>query len=117
MNNAPHDIAVRAAANRTYSKTKPSVEDWAKQYIADNPEIYKMFVRFTLQAYNAGWTTVGAKMIAERIRWETHVTARGDGFKINNSAVAAMARKFMAEYPLLGEIFRTRSQTQQHEES
>lgn len=66
-----------------------------------------MFKQFTLQAIESGVTRLGAKAVAERIRWESNLQKNGD-YKLNNSAVAEMARRFMADYLEYAGIFATR---------
>ena len=81
-----------------------------EEYIKENSMAWDLFKSFTKQAVAAGNKRVGAKMIAERIRWETYIRKTGD-FKFNNNYTAGMARKFMSETPQYGEIFETRSRS------
>ena len=76
-------------------------------YIADNPKAWALFVKFTQEAIAAGRKTIGAKMIAERIRWETMLRKNGD-YKFNNNYTAGMARRFMEQYPQHDGLFVTR---------
>ena len=78
-----------------------------EEYINENPVAWDLFNSFTKQAILAGRDRIGAKMIAERIRWETYLRKTGD-FKFNNNYTAGMARKFMAENPQYTDIFETR---------
>ena len=90
-----------------------------EEYISENPMAWELFQSFTKQAIGAGRRRIGAKMIAERIRWETYLRKTGD-FKFNNNYTAGMARKFMAENPQYGDIFQTRgadNATEAHTES
>jgi len=98
----PHDNAVRAHLNAAYKPEKPT----AQEYMAKYPQVYPTFERFTHEALKAGRERVGAKMIAERMRWETFIT--GGEYRVNNTYVAAMARRFMDENPLYGKVFETR---------
>lgn len=107
MFSAPHDIAVRAHLNGTYGQKEP-VDIRAARYIRENPDIYRLFCRFAWEAIAAGRQRLGAKLIAERIRWES-LLAGNDGFKCNNSYVAFMARRFMQENPDHDGIFETRT--------
>jgi len=68
------------------------------EYDEANPQVYRMFRHFTLEAIAAGRTRLGAKMVCERIRWDTMVGGSG-AFTINNNFTAYYARKFEAEYP------------------
>ena len=86
---------------------KPNFD--AEAWLTRHPEVYTSFRAFTLEAINRGVNRLGAKAVAERVRWETMVSGGAD-FRVNNNAVAAMARKFMAEYPQYP-VFTTRNQT------
>jgi hypothetical protein len=105
----PHDNAVRAHLNGAYKAPREPLEARATRYVAENPAVWGLFQKFTFEALNKGLTKVGAKMVGERIRWESMVSGN-DGFKINNSYLAHMARRFMRENPLYGQVFATRVQ-------
>jgi hypothetical protein len=80
-------------------------------YDAANPNIYFLFKRFAKDLINAGRKKLSAALIIERIRWEVNVnTVSEDAFKVSNNHTAFYARKFMADHPEHGEIFRTREQ-------
>lgn len=74
---------------------------------AANPEVYRLFERFSLQAARSG-RRIGAKAIVERMRWELRVETRGDDFKLNNSYVSRLARKFVERHPEHAELFELR---------
>tara|TARA_R110000868_G_scaffold71029_3_gene208424 strand:- start:2180 stop:2542 length:363 start_codon:yes stop_codon:yes gene_type:complete len=74
----------------------------------ENPKVWEMFCRFAHEAIASGRKVLSASLIVERIRWEVFVVTSGDDFKINNNFRAFYARKFMREYPVHGEMFRTR---------
>lgn len=78
------------------------------EFMAERPEVYRMFCDLAVEAARKGRRRVGAKMLAELIRWE-HNVRRGDAeFKLNNSFVSRMARKFQEDYPRLAQMFETR---------
>jgi hypothetical protein len=77
-----------------------------EQYITEHPMAWVMFERFTLEAVGAGWRHVGAKMIAERIRWETMI--QGKDYRFNNNYTAGFARRFMRLHPRHSGLFATR---------
>jgi hypothetical protein len=79
------------------------------EYDAVNPEVYRMFEKFTFEAIKSGYQNSGSQMIIERIRWESIVVAKNDKFKINNDYAAFYSRKFMKEYPMHKNFFRIRS--------
>ncbi len=70
-----------------------------------NPEVYRLFERFTQEAIDAGHERLSADMIMHRVRWETNVATKGAGFeggrrlKINNNLVAYYARLYMLQHP------------------
>ena len=80
-----------------------------KTFHQKNPEVYKMFVQFTLQAINRGHTKLSSEMVINRIRWETNVvTFSHDPYKINNDYKPFYSRMFMAEHPKYNNFFQKR---------
>lgn len=73
-----------------------------------NPAVYELFKRFAVEALVAGKTKIGAKAIAERIRWSVEIEARGGEFKLNNSYVSRYARLLAKEDPRIGSLFNFR---------
>ena len=75
-------------------------QDQFEVYAAENPKVYPLFEKFTLEAIGSGRMHLGAKMIWERMRWYADVETRGnDGYKLNNNYTAFYARKFMELHP------------------
>src|SRR3990167_298367 len=72
------------------------------------PAVFEAFARFARQALAAGRTRIGAKMIAERIRWESFVAGAAD-YKINNSDVALMALMLAREDARFARAFAFRA--------
>ena len=90
-------------------------QDEMREQVAEfhrrHPDVWRLFVRFTLQMIERGYRNYSAKAIFERIRWEKD--AGGDGvtcFKLNNNYTAFYARRFAKVYPEHAEFFRTREQ-------
>lgn len=77
-------------------------------YHKANPGVFRLFVAFAEQAKQAGRRRIGAKAIAERIRWECAVQSKDDGFKLNNVYVSRYARLVGKERPDLADMFETR---------
>jgi len=71
-----------------------------------NPQVYELFVRFTLSAINRGHSKLSAWLIINRIRWETVVETQGEDFKISNDSIAYYSRLFMYHYPEYAGFFR-----------
>jgi len=69
------------------------------EFNRNNPKIYELFQRFTLEAINKGHTKLSAWLIANRIRWETMIVTTGEDYKISNDFIALYSRKFMKDYP------------------
>lgn len=81
----------------------------AAEFDAENPEVWRLFHRFTFEVIHKGHRHFGALGIIYRIRWETTVNADyKDGFKVNNNHACYYARKFMGMYPEREGFFRTR---------
>lgn len=85
------------------------LEEQARAYLSDHPEVWRLFCAYTLELIRAGRGHYGAKAIVERIRWH-HAThyAEADEPKINNNFTAVFARLFAAAYPEHAAFFRTR---------
>lgn len=82
-----------------------------------NPQVYELFKRFTFEVMAAGHRNLSARMIFDRIRWETTINTReyainpdtGKPLKIGNNHSPYYARLFMREYPEHDGFFRTRA--------
>jgi hypothetical protein len=74
-----------------------------------NPEVWRLFEHFTLEAASRGHQHYSASAVCERIRWHTDVeTVGGEGVKINNNFRAYYARMFHRRHPELPGFFRNR---------
>jgi|TARA_R100001463_G_scaffold1428_4_gene6397 hypothetical protein len=73
-----------------------------------NPEVYKLFVRFTFQAINRGHHKLSSEMIINRIRWETNVMTTDKEYKINNDYKPFYSRMFMTQYSKYNNFFQKR---------
>ena len=73
------------------------------------PQVYRLFAKFAFELLAKGLTTIGSKMIIERIRWEVATQSMDeDGFKINNNYTCYYIRLFMEKNPLHKGCFETR---------
>lgn len=80
-----------------------------EKFHAANPRVFDLWGRFTLQMIRAGFKRGSAKLIAERIRWETGVATTSDPpVKLNNNYTSRYARLWMRKNPTWAEFFRTR---------
>lgn len=80
-----------------------------ERYHQENPKVWALFERFTLEAINAGFQHYSTNSIIERIRWHTNIETRGDMFKINNNHAPYYAREFHKRYPQHDGFFRMRN--------
>lgn len=80
------------------------------EFDAENPDVYRLFVRFAHEALAAGYQHFSAHGILHRIRWETGVVTRDRTaeWKCNNNYSAFYARKLVAEDPSFKGFFRNR---------
>jgi hypothetical protein len=78
------------------------------KFHAENPDVFRLFVRFTREAIAAGHKRYSAHAILHRIRWHTSVETRGDAFKINDHFAPMYSRLFMREFPQHDGVFETR---------
>lgn len=82
------------------------------RFNADNPRVYEWFDYFTRQLIASGHKNGSAKMVCERIRWETHVATVGTPVKINNNYTAMYARMWMKYNPSHAGFFRLRARSE-----
>jgi len=69
------------------------------QYHKDNPEIYELFVRLTLEMINSGRTRYSASHTLGRIKWDIDKRDLDADFSIPTQASPYYPRKFMVDYP------------------
>lgn len=79
---------------------------WA--FHQENPHVYELFKRFTLEAIKSGRAHYSVNAIFERIRWYTDIETKNDPFKINNNHRPYYARMFMDQHPEHEGFFRIR---------
>jgi len=82
-----------------------SIENDFIKYHQANPQIYRAFLYFADQVQQKGYKKIGAKMLAERIRWETMINT-GNKYKVQNSYTAFYARLLMVKVPSMRNLFR-----------
>ena len=84
-------------------------EEGFSVFHTNNPKVYELFRKFTLEVINRGYEHYSADAIMHRVRWETNVVKCHRQFKINNNFVTFYARLFMAEFPQHEGFFETRT--------
>jgi len=77
------------------------------EYLSENPQVYSEFKKLTLLGIHKGAKKLGAKQICEVIRWQSMITSN-DIYKVNNSYVSGLARKFEQDFPQFAGIFNKR---------
>lgn len=83
-------------------------------YHKDNPDVYKLFKRFTFDAIARGHENYSSKAVFERIRWHTEIETSGE-FKMSNNYTPYYARLFMWEFPEHQGFFRTQTLAEERE--
>jgi len=78
---------------------------WASQ----NPHIVDAFEAFALELVRAGRRRIGAKLILERLRFDTALRPAEPGFKINNDMGSRLARLVAQRHPELRDVFAFRA--------
>lgn len=80
-------------------KPKDPVTDAFLEFHRENPQVYRLFRSFALQAKRKR-DRFSARTILHRIRWETDVESDDpEGFKINNNWSPYYSRMFEREFP------------------
>ena len=89
---------------------KDELEKSARKFHLSNPNVWALYVKFTREMSERGFSNYSAKAIFERIRWETD-TVGEDGkstFKVNNNHQPYYARWYMDRFPEHKGFFRIR---------
>ena len=90
---------------------RPPARTSTKGFLAfhrDNPQVYRLFERFALEAAESGRTRIGAKMIWERMRWYCKVETTEQSPRLNNNYTSRYARLFIENHPERADLFCTR---------
>ncbi len=79
---------------------------WASQ----NPHIVDAFEAFALELVRAGRRRIGAKLILERLRFDTALRPAEPGFKINQYDMGSRLARLVAQrHPELRDVFSFRA--------
>lgn len=74
-----------------------------------NPEVYRLLLRFSLEALTSGRRRYSIWAIVNRVRWHVEIeTDSDDEFKLNNNHAPHYARLLMAKEPRLAGFFEIR---------
>ena len=82
--------------------------DAFEKFHGKNPQVWQLFRRFALNAYQTGRDHYSAKAVFERIRWHIEIETSGGEVKLNNNFTAYYARMFHIYRPDLDGFFRNR---------
>ena len=82
-------------------------EQW-KKFHEENPQVWDLFKKYTMEVVNTGRKHYSVNAIIERIRWHTNIETKGEQFKISNNHRAYYARYFHEQYPSLDGFFKTK---------
>lgn len=77
----------------------------ARAWIKANPAGWHMFLAYARELVTQG-RHFGVKLIAERVRYECHLT--GVPYRLDNRAVSSLARFLIEEIPEARELIETR---------
>lgn len=86
------------------------IQESFERFDRENPAVYNAFRQAARELVAAGRTRIGAKMIVERLRWETRFGAPMSQrpYKINNNFTSRYTRKLIAQEPDLAPFIETR---------
>jgi hypothetical protein len=70
-----------------------------KEFHKLNPDVYKLFKKFAIEAKGSGRQRFSHWMIANRIRWYTTIETRGSDYKLSNDFIALYARLLIYHRP------------------
>jgi hypothetical protein len=101
---------LRDVGSQMTESSETKMERAFNKFDSEHPKIWGYFTRFALSRITVGYANYSARVIMERVRWETDLgDVHGpDTYKINNNHVRFYARKFMERYPQHDGFFRTR---------
>ena len=95
--------------NQTAIRTRADqILDAFEKFHAKNPEVWKLFLRFSIQAHETGRLHYSSNAIFERIRWHIEIEIKGEEVKLNNNFRAHYARMFHLYRPDINGFFRNR---------
>lgn len=93
-----------------YQYKKELWQEWHN----DNPEVWKYFEKFALEAVNKGKKKISHWLIINRIRWEVSIVTTGKDFKISNNHIAFYARLWNERYPQYSKLFNLKKMKGEH---
>lgn len=88
-----------------------SMDDIQRRFLRfheENPHVYDLLRRFSLQARRRGRTRFSIDAIYHRARWHTQIETTDPDWKLNDHYTSRYARKLMDEEPELEGFFELR---------
>lgn len=89
------------------------IDEAFERFDRENRDVWQYFEHFAMLLIRSGRQRCSAKLLVERVRWETMISG-GEPYKINNNFTSRYARKFARLYPEHRSFFRTRELTSEH---
>jgi len=111
MSEANH-TQLKSALHQDFLARKQEWWEWHQK----NPEVWKMFERFSFEAVQSGRKKISHWLIMNRIRWETAILTTGNDFKISNDYIAFYARLWKATHPAHANLFNTKRMIGEHDD-
>lgn len=86
-----------------------SLEAKFQRYHRNNPDVFALLLRFTLEAKRRGYRHYGVGAVFERIRWHMDIeTHDKEGFKLNNNYRSRYVRLLEQLFPEHAGFYRKR---------
>lgn len=108
--NRPHPFVARRPDTRQLAlgmgrnRNEAAYREWAMR----NPDVIVLFLQFARERLRSG-RPFGMKALVERVRWDEPVPIeKSQGFRLNNSSVAYLARDMVKIEPGLKRLMRMR---------
>jgi hypothetical protein len=85
-----------------------NIQESFDEYHRNNPTIYRLIIKYALEAKSSGYPHYSINGIFERIRWHINIESDGSKFKLNNNYRSRYVRLIETYYPELRGFFRMR---------
>lgn len=96
---------------KTFAQRKAEWWEWHRA----NPDVWRHFERFSMEAVRNGRRKISHWLIVNRIRWEVAIVTSGDDFKISNDYIAFYARLWRALHPAHADLFNIKRMDGEHD--
>lgn len=96
------------ARSDIFSDLAPHIVKQFWAFHEKNPEVFKLFKKFTNELLVRGRKRYGIGSIAERIRWHVAIETTDGDFKLNNNLRNCYARFLIMDRPELKDFFQLR---------